>query len=234
MDREKLFPFPKNNYKKKGWIIMKKTLCLAMALFVSVFFLISCSGGKNAADVAIKAAEEAVNVTKAEAVKIVPDEVKSLEDTLAAVKDKFGKGEYKAAMEEATALAGKAKEVLEAAKAKKEELTQKWTEMSQNLPKMFEDIKAKVEELAKAKKLPANLTKEKLEEAKAGLASAQDEWGKVQQSFTSGNLTDALTGANSLKDKALKIMESLGMSAPAAAPAPAAATAPAAPAPAAK
>ncbi|MGB5218594.1 MAG: hypothetical protein WBN66_09890 [Smithella sp.] len=214
--------------------MMKKTLCLAMALLVSVFFLTSCSGGKNAADVAIKAAEEAVNVTKAEAVKIVPDEVKSLEDTLAAAKDKFSKGEYKAAMEEATALAGKAKEVMAAAKAKKEELTGKWMEMSQELPKMFEGIKAKVEELAKAKKLPANLTKEKFEEAKAGLASVQEEWGKAQQSFVSGNMTEALTGANSLKDKGLKIMESLGMSAPAATPAADAAATPAAPAPAAK
>jgi len=213
----------------------KKIFCLAMALFVSVFFLMSCSGGKNAADVAIKAAEEAVNATKAEAVKIVPDDVKSLDDALASVKDKFTKGEYKAAMEEATALAGKAKEVLAAAQAKKEELTKKWAEMSQNLPKMFEDIKAKVDELAKAKKLPANLTKEKLEEAKAGLASVQDEWGKVQQSFTGGNFMDAVNGANSLKEKAGKIMETLGMSAPAAAPAPAApAVTPAPAAPAAK
>ncbi|HPC07891.1 MAG TPA: hypothetical protein PKV11_10765, partial [Smithella sp.] len=72
----------------------KKIFCLAVALCVSAFFLISCSGGKNAADIAIKAAEEAVNATKAEAAKVVPDEVKSLEDSLAAVKEKFVKGEY--------------------------------------------------------------------------------------------------------------------------------------------
>jgi len=160
-----------------------------------------------------------VNATKAEAVKIVPDEVKSLEDTLAAAKEKFVKGEYKAALEEATALAGKAKEVLDAAKVKKEDLTQKWTSMSQELPQMVADIQGKVDSLAKVKKLPANITKEGLEEAKAGLASISDEWGKVQQSFTSGNLTEAINVGTTLKDKALKIMEALGMTAPAAAPA---------------
>jgi chromosome segregation ATPase len=149
----------------------KKIFCLAVALCVSAFFLISCSGGKNAADIAIKAAEEAVNATKAEAAKVVPDEVKSLEDSLAAVKEKFVKGEYKAALEEATALSARAKEVLDAAKAKKEELTGKWTEMSQGLPKMFEDIQGKVDGLSKLKKLPASLTKEKFEEAKASASA---------------------------------------------------------------
>lgn len=210
----------------------KKIFCLVVALCVSVFFLISCSGGKNAAELAIKAAEEAVNVTKAEAVKIVPDEVKSLEDTLTAVKGKFTNGDYKAAMEEATTLAAKAKEVLDAAKAKKEELTKKWTEISQGLPKMFEDIQSKVDGLSKLKKLPADLTKEKFEEAKAALASVKDEWNKIQANFASGSFAEAVNAATSLKDKAVKIMEILGMSVPssetpAEAPAPAAEPVPA-------
>ena len=125
-------------------------------------------------------------------------------------------------LEEATALAAKTKEVLAAAKVKKEELTKKWTEISQGLPKMFEDIQAKVDSLSKVKKLPAKITKEGFEEAKAGLASVKDEWAKAQASFTSGNFNEAISIATSLKDKAIKIMESLGMSVPVAeAPAPA-------------
>lgn len=198
---------------------MKKIIVgLAVVLFVSISFLMACSGGKSAAELAIKTAEEAVNATKAEAAKIVPDQVKSLEDALAAAKEKVIKGEYKEALGEATALAGKAREVLAAAKAKKEELTNKWTELSQGLPKMVEEIQGKVDSLSKVKKLPASITKEGLEEAKAGLASLREEWGKVQQIFTSGNFVEAVNGATSLKDKATKIMEALGMSVPAAAP----------------
>ncbi len=218
---------------------MKKIFCLAIIVFVSAFFLISCSGSKGPAEVAIKAAEEAVNATKAEAAKIVPDEVKALEDTLTAVKGKFTNGKYKAALEEATTLATKAQQVLAAAKTKKAELTQKWTEISQGLPKMIDDVQAKVDSLSKVKKLPAKMTKEGFEEAKAGLASVKDEWTKAQASFTSGNFTEAVSAATSLKDKVVKIMEFLGMSVPvaeapaAAAPAPAPAPAPAAaPAPA--
>ena len=214
---------------------MKKIIIgLAVVLFVSISFLMACSSGKNAAELAIKTAEEAVNATKAEAAKIVPDQVKSLEDALAAAKEKVIKGEYKEALGEATALAGKAREVLAAAKAKKEELTNKWTELSQGLPKMVEEIQGKVDSLSKVKKLPASITKEGLEEAKAGLASLREEWGKVQQIFTSGNFVEAVNGATSLKDKATKIMEALGLSTQAAAPAAAPAPVPAPVPPAAK
>ena len=210
---------------------MKKIIVgLAVVLFVSISFLMACSSGKSAADLAIKTAEQAVNATKAEAAKFVPDQVKSLEDTLAAVKEKFVKGEYKEALEEATALAGKAKEVLAAANAKKEELTKKWTELSQELPKMVEEIQGKVDALSKVKKLPANIKKEAFEEVKVGFASVKEEWGKVQQSFTSGNLMEAVSAATALKDKVVKIMETLGLSAPVAAPAATPATAPVPPA----
>ena len=195
---------------------MKKIIVgLAIALFVSISFLMACSGGKSAAELAIKTAEEAVNATKAEAAKIVPDEVKSLEDALAAAKEKFVKGKYKEALGEATALAGKAKDVLAAAKAKKEELTQKWTDLIQGIPQMIADMQSKVDSLSKLKKLPANLTKEKFEEAKAGLASVKDEWTKAEESFKTESFADAVSMATSVKDKAVKVMDDLGMSIPA-------------------
>jgi hypothetical protein len=213
----------KNKIVKGQFIMKKKIFSLAIIMmFVSAFFLISCSRDKDPADLAIKAAETAINATKAEAAKIAPDQVKALEDSLASAREKFVKKEYKAALEEATALAGKAKEVAIAAKAKKEELTKKWTEISQDLPKMIEDVQGKVDALSKLKKLPKKLTKDKFEEAKAGLASVKDEWSKAQESFKNGSFTDAINVAGSAKDKVIKAMESLGMSVPAPAVAPAA------------
>ena len=110
----------------------KKILSLAIILVVGSFFLISCSS-KEPADVAIKAAETAVNATKAEAARIVPDQVKALDVSLAAAKEKFAKGDYKAALEEVTALTGKVNDVLAAAKAKKEEMTKKWMDLDLGL-----------------------------------------------------------------------------------------------------
>ena len=214
----------RKNKTVKGYFIMnKKFLSLAIVMFVSALFLISCSRDKDPADLAIKAAETAINATKAEAVKMVPDQVKSLDDSLAAAKEKFAKGEYKAALDEATLLPIKAKGVTAAAKAKKAELIKKWTETSQELPKMIEDVQGKVDALSKLKRLPAKLKKDKFEEAKAGLASVKDEWTKAQESFKNEKFTDAINVAGSVKDKVINIMEALGMSIPAPVVAPVAA-----------
>ena len=181
---------------------------------IGIFAIMSLSGcGYNT----MQMNEEAVNAAKTEAAKIIPDQVKSLEGALAAVKDKFAKGEYKAVVAEANALAGKAKEVLAAAKAKKDELTKKWTELGQELPKMVEALQSRVDILSKAKKLPANLTADKLADVKSFLASAKGEWAKAQESFKAGNFADSVGLAASLKEKAAKAMESLGMTVPAAA-----------------
>ena len=195
---------------------MKRNLVsLGILLFVSTVMLIACASDKGPAEQAIKLAEEAVNSTKAEAAKYVPDQLKSLESALSAVKEKFGKGDYKAAITEAQALAGKAKGVMDAAKAKKEELTKTWTNLSEGLPKMVEAIQSRVDILSQSKKLPANLTAEKFAEAKSGLAAAKEEWAKALESFKAGNFADAISVANSVKEKAAKTMETLGLPVPA-------------------
>ena len=194
---------------------MKRKFFLVITLLVGSVMFIACASDKGPAEAAIKAAEEAVKATKAEAEKFVADEVKSLESALAAVKDKFAKKEYKAALTEAQALAGKAKGVMDAAKAKKEELTKTWTDLSQGLPKMVGAIQSRVDILSKSKKLPANLTAEKFAEVKSGLAASKEEWAKALESFKTGNLADAVSVANSVKEKAMKAMETLGLPVPA-------------------
>ena len=197
---------------------MKRNLIsLALILLVGTVMLSACASDKGPAEVAIKAAEEAINSVKAEAVKYIPDEVKSLESALAAVKDKFVKKEYKAAISEAQSLVGKAKGLVDAAKAKKEELTKSWTDLSGGVPKMVEAVQSRVDILSKSKKLPAGITAEKLAEAKSGLAAAKEEWAKALEGFKAGNLAAAVSTANGVKEKAARAMELLGMPVPAAA-----------------
>lgn len=215
----------------KGELMMKRTIIPTIFVFIGALFLLACGQDNKPAELAVKAAETAVNTAKAEAVKYVPDQVKSLEDALAAVKEKFAKKEYKDVIPEAQALANKAKEVLDAAKLKKEEMVASWTGISEELPKMVETMQGKVDELSKAKKLPADLTSEKFVEAKAGLAAIKEEWAKAMENFKAGNVADALVSATAIKEKASQTMALLGLTAAASVPAevkPEAAPAPAA------
>ena len=194
---------------------MRKYISMVLVIsIVTTLVLFSCASVKKPAEEALKAAEQAVGQAKAEAGKIVPDQVSSLEAALNGAKEKFSKGDYKAALTEAQAIPGKVKEVLEAAKAKKEELTKTWNDLSQGLPKMIGAIKSRVDILSQSKKLPSNLNPEKFAEVKSKLSEAMNEWGVSQESFKGGNLADAVTKANSIKEKAVQMLQTLGMPVP--------------------
>ena len=196
----------------------RKVGILAVIGFVAIFMCAACSSDKGPAELALKAAEEAINAVKGEAVKYIPDQVKSIEDALAAAKEKFGKKDYKAALEEAKGIADKAKGLVAAAKAKQEELTKDWTDLNEGLPKMVDAIQSKVDALSKLKKLPKELTAEKLEEVKTGFAAAKEKWTKALENFKAGSVADAVAAGNAVKEKATTFMEALGIAAPAAEP----------------
>ena len=191
---------------------VRRALCLAALVVLS-----ACASDKAPAEQAVKAAETAVANAKVEAAKWVPDQARSLDAALASVKDKFTKGDYKAVLAEAPALATQAQSVASAAAAKKAELTKSWEEMSAGLPKMVEAVKSRVDILSKSKKLPANVTKEKFETAKADLAAATQGWTDAMAAYSGGNVADAVAKANTVKQKTVEALEALGMPVPPAA-----------------
>jgi hypothetical protein len=187
-------------------------------LYAVVLALLSaCASEKAPAEQAIKAAEAAIAEVQTEAGKWLPDQARALQASLASVKDKFAKGDYKAVLVEAPALAGRAKEVAAAAAAKKVALTKTWEELSTGLPKMVDAVKARVDILSKSKKLPANVSKEKFEAAKAGLADATKGWEDATAAFKGGNVADAGAKADAVKKRTVEALEALGMPTPPAA-----------------
>jgi hypothetical protein len=202
---------------------MLKTTWKAALVLVCTAAL-ACNSGKAPAEAAMKLAEEAVNSARGEAEKLVPDDFKSLTDDLNAAKDQMNKGDYKAALASAQAIQQKANDVMAKAKAKKDDLTKTWANLSTTVPGMIDGIKTTVDSLSAMKKLPKGMDAGKLAAAKEGLASAQTTWGEAQEAYKAGNWSDALAKASAVKDKAVSVMATLGMSssegaAPAAAPA---------------
>ena len=197
---------------------MRKLVLLSVLMMV-VAGLISmgCSKAKGQAEAALKAAEKVISEAKPEAEKIVPDQVKALEDTLNGAKEKFNKGDYAAALSDAQAIPGKVKEMLASLKAKKDELTKGWTNLEQGIPKMMEAIKSRIGILSQSKKMPANLTKEKFEEAKSGFDNAVKDWETAKESFKTGSLAEAVTKGTTIKEKIVQVLQILGMPVPAAA-----------------
>ena len=173
-----------------------------------------CASDKGPAEAALKAAEEAITAVKGETARYVPDQAKALDAALASAKDKFGKGDYKAALTEAQALPAKAKDLATVATAKRAELTKAWEGVSAGMPQVMDAIKSRVGVLSQAKKLPANMTADKLGAAKAGLAELTQSWAAATEAFKAGNVPDAVARATAMKPKAAEVLGLLGMPVP--------------------
>lgn len=202
-----------------------KPWCRVVPIVLALGLAAACETQKVPAETAMKAAETAWATVSAEAAKYVPDQAKGIEDAMKSAKDALAKGDYAAVIKDAGALPAKIADVQKAVTAKKEEWTKAWSEMDTTLPATVAAIQSQVETLVKAKKLPAGVDKAAVDGAQAALATAQQTWSDAKAAFDKGDFQDALAKAAAVKDEAAKIMASIKMEMPAAAPA-----APAAPA----
>jgi DNA repair exonuclease SbcCD ATPase subunit len=194
----------------------KKYMLFALVA-VTILFLAACSSNKEPAAAAIKAAEDAFNATKTEAMKFVPDQVKSVEDAIKAAKASFEKGNFDEALNTAKAAQEKVKEMIAAVAARKENLAKNWAEISGGVPEMLEAVKSRLDSLKASKKLPKSMDKAKLEQAEMHYEVAALMWDEAKKAFSGGNPADVIPLATAAKEDAVKAMELLELQMPAAA-----------------
>jgi hypothetical protein len=195
--------------------IMHRYVYNFFIMILAAALLSACgSADKTPAEAALKGAEEAVNVAKADVAKYMPEEAKSLDAALAAAREKFNKGDFKGALADAQAVTSKAKEAASAAAKKKEELAKAWEGLSSGMPKVVDAIKSRVDILSQSKKLPAGVSAETLAQAKAGLNEITQQWTAATEASKGGNLTDAVAKASSVKVKAAEVLTLLKMPVP--------------------
>jgi hypothetical protein len=194
---------------------MHRHVCSFITILLLASLLAACgSADKTPAEAALKGAEEAVNVAKADVSKYMPDQAKSLDAGLVATREKFNKGDFKGALADAQAVTSKAKEAASAAAKKKEELAKAWQDLSAGMPKVVDAIKSRVDILSQSKKLPAGMSAETLAQAKAGLNEITQQWTAATEASKGGNLTDAVAKASSVKVKAAEVLTLLKMPVP--------------------
>ena len=124
----------------------------------------------------------------------------------------IAKEDYKGALAAAGEIPAKVKAALAAAAARSQALAKAFDEAAGGLPKMAADIKAKVEELAKAKKLPKGIDKAAVEKAREGLAALEAGIAKVKEQWKGGALEESIAKAKELKAKGAELMKSIGLS----------------------
>ena len=186
-------------------------MTLALALGLS---LASCANDKGAATRSIAAAEAAFAAVSPTSMKVMPAETQAVADAIAAAKTTLAGGDAKAALAAANALPDQIKQLGDAMPAKTEALTASFNGLSAALPPVMETIQSRVAALAKSKKLPSGLDKAGFETVQTGMAAATQSWADAQTAFKDGNLADAVTMAEGVKQSCVSALTALKMPVP--------------------
>ncbi len=188
---------------------MRNLKYLAVVLLAAL--LVACARDKEPAEAAIKQAAQTIEQIRGEAAMYAPDQLKQLEGSLKAAQDSFANKDYTAALAAAGALGAKAQEVAKAAADKKAELTKSWEDLSAGIPQMMEAVKSRLDDLGKAKKLPAGLDKDKLAALTSGYDEAMKQFQAAKDAASAGDFTKAIEAGNAIKQKGMEIGTTLGL-----------------------
>lgn len=188
--------------------MIRKSASVAYALLAVGSLLLAGCSQLEPAKQAIAGVEQAIDAASAEAGKYVPDQLASAKASLAELKTAFDAKDYATVVAKAPAALESAKALAAAAVVKKDEAikaaTAQWGTLSTAVPAMVAAVKSRVDALGKHAPKGVDLAA-----AKASLAEATEGWAKAQAASAAGNVEDAASLAQGVKDKALAAAQAL-------------------------
>ncbi len=193
--------------------------CMALAAIM----LAGCASQMEPAQRSISDIEALVSAASPEAAKYVPEQLTDVQNKLGELRASFDKKDYAAVLTGAPAVLSAAQSLAGAAAAKKDELTkelnEQWSGLAAALPGSMTAIQNRLGLLGKksSKHLAAGID---LDAAKDRLSNATSLWSKAQAAFATGNLTEAVTTAKTVRSDLDGLASTLSMdlTAPTAAP----------------
>ena len=184
--------------------------CMALATIV----LAGCASQMEPAQRSISDIEAIVSAASPEAAKYVPDQLTDVQSKLGELKASFDKNDYAAVLTGAPAVLSAAQSLAGAAAAKKDELTkalnEQWSGLAAVLPRSMTAIQSRLGVLGKksSKQLAAGID---LDAANDRLSNATSLWSKAQAAFATGNLTEAVTTAKTVRSDLDRLASTLNM-----------------------
>jgi len=189
-----------------------------LALLATAVLAVGCAQQKEPATRAVAEVEATVNAVRADAEKYASTELQQVESAVASLKEQLNKKDYKGALAAAPAVATQAAALQQTVADKKREMEaamaaaqEQWRSLSSDVPQMVAAIQSRVDMLSQSRKLPKNLTPETLQSAKDGLQVMRTTWDEAAASFSAGDPVQAVSKAQTVKDKGAEVMQLLGM-----------------------
>ena len=197
---------------RHNWLAASAAACIAAT------FLVACSAQKAPAEQAVADLDTTLSAMHDSAAKYSPAALQSVEAQAAGLRQSLASGDYKgvlAAAPAANTAAASLQQDVDAKKAAADtalaQTKQQWHTLSEEVPKMIADVHARVDALAKMRKLPKGITKTSFESSKADAASLDSMWSAAGSTLASeDDYADAVAKAQAVKDKAAALKQALG------------------------
>ena len=188
-----------------------------LALFAAAALLTACANQKEPAENAVKQVEAALSAFKADAQQYAAQELKVVEDSIDRLKTQLANKDYKTVIMQTPNVASSVAELKSTVAKKKVEAEevlaaaqQEWTELSASVPEMVTKLQAKVDSLAKSRRVPQGLDKASFEAAKQEFEALKTSWAEAGAEFSSGMVADAVRRARAAKAKGEELMQKFG------------------------
>jgi hypothetical protein len=174
----------------------------SLVLLAIVAVLAACASQMEPAKQALDEISNLVATTTADGTKYVPDEMASVQKKLVDLQNAYNKKDYATVLANAPPVLADAKNLAADAATKKGEVAKaldtEWSGFAMSLPQWITDVKNRVDELSKAKRVPKDID---LPSAKSALADATDGWGRAQAAMEAGEFRSAIATAKDVKVK---------------------------------
>lgn len=198
---------------------MKKTNTLTWLMLVAVALLAAgCANQKEPATKAVADLQASISSVRDDAAKYAASELQQAEATLASLQEQLAKGDYKGVIAAAPGATSQVAALQQAVSVKKSEAeaamavaSGQWQSLSTEVPDMVAAIQSRVDMLSQSRKLPKNMTTQSLQTAKDGLEWMKTTWAEATSAFGSGDPTDAVAKAQTVKEKGTEVLKVLGM-----------------------
>ncbi|HEX6636522.1 MAG TPA: hypothetical protein VF033_02600 [Steroidobacteraceae bacterium] len=176
-----------------------------------------CTSQKEPAEKAVAQVEASLAQVKPDAEKYAADELHGVEESITRLKGELAGKNYRAVVMQTPNVASTIAALKESVARKKVEAEemlaaaqQEWTELSSRVPDMVAKLQARMDALAKSRRLPKGLDKAAFQTAKADFETMKSSWAEASAEFSSGLVADAVRRARAAKAQGEELVQKIG------------------------
>jgi len=194
-----------------GTGVMLKSSIISLAACLAGFTVVACTPDQRAVERELAAAQDALMAVDLESREYVTVEVRAIQESVDSATARIERGQYGEALAVAREARTRATDLPNTVVERKAELDTVWAALRDSLPLMLQQIEAQVKRLSSTRPLPAGVSTAQVADAKATLQALTGEWAEAVRESEDGKLPTAVNRGQSVRARAMELMQSLGL-----------------------